>query len=322
VEIAIECGVTKQDPDFHTQGEMKTICRQPSPLTLGTVQLGLPYGIANASGLPDMQEAAAILDTAWSLGISTFDTARAYGQSEERIGRWRAARPRADMTIVTKFSSIPEDAPAGPSIKRSVETSRKALGSLAPDLLLAHRADDLFRPGAIEALAQLVSGGSIGAFGASAYSPATAARLLHESPISALQVPLSIVDRRFVDAGVLEAAREKGVLVFARSAFLQGALLMDVNHLPAHLSALGSVILQLREIAEGQNLSLAELALLAVRDTPGVSSIVVGAERPEQLGVHARAMGRKKLTSSEVSDVQRIVSDLPEHILDPSQWPR
>jgi aryl-alcohol dehydrogenase-like predicted oxidoreductase len=291
-------------------------------LTLGTVQLGLPYGVANSAGMPGEDDAFAVLDQALALGFAALDTARAYGLSEERIGRWRSARPRADMTIVTKFSSIPENAPAGPSIKRSVEKSREALGGLAPDLLLAHRADDLFQPGATKALTQLVSGGTIGAFGASAYSPATAARLLHECPVSALQVPLSILDRRFVDAGVLEAAREKGVLVFARSTFLQGALLMDADHLPEHLSALRPVILQLREIAEGQNLSLAELALVAVRDTPGVSSIVVGAERPEQLGVHARAMVQKKLTSSEVSDVQRIVPDLPEHILDPSQWPR
>ncbi len=54
-----------------------------SKLTLGIVQLGMEYGIANKSGKPDMEKALEILQTAINKGINSFDTANAYGNSEE-----------------------------------------------------------------------------------------------------------------------------------------------------------------------------------------------------------------------------------------------
>lgn len=48
---------------------------EPTPLTLGAVQLGLPYGVANATGIPSGEEASAILDAAMAGGIEVIDTA-------------------------------------------------------------------------------------------------------------------------------------------------------------------------------------------------------------------------------------------------------
>ena len=52
-----------------------------SELSLGTVQLGVSYGINNQSGKPDRTQAFGILDTALTNGISALDTAAAYGDS-------------------------------------------------------------------------------------------------------------------------------------------------------------------------------------------------------------------------------------------------
>ena len=56
-------------------------------LVLGTAQLGMPYGIANKTGLPDQNIIEKIVETAWAGGIREFDTAPVYGDSEENIGR-------------------------------------------------------------------------------------------------------------------------------------------------------------------------------------------------------------------------------------------
>lgn len=56
-------------------------------LALGTVQFGLPYGVANQQGQVSMETATAILDCARANGIDTLDTAIAYGESEQNLGK-------------------------------------------------------------------------------------------------------------------------------------------------------------------------------------------------------------------------------------------
>ena len=55
-------------------------------LSLGTVQLGLNYGIHNDSGKPSLETSFRILNAAMEAGINTLDTAAGYGNSEEVIG--------------------------------------------------------------------------------------------------------------------------------------------------------------------------------------------------------------------------------------------
>ena len=78
-----------------------------SGMTLGTVQLGMNYGIANQGGKPDEQKSFSILRSALEGGVTALDTARAYGDSEEVIGRflktWEGEKP----TIITSWKSSP-----------------------------------------------------------------------------------------------------------------------------------------------------------------------------------------------------------------------
>ncbi len=75
-----------------------------SRMTLGTVQLGLNYGIANSEGKPDAEKAYAILDKAIDTGVKCLDTASGYGDSEKVIGSWIKNRGfnRDAVSIVTK----------------------------------------------------------------------------------------------------------------------------------------------------------------------------------------------------------------------------
>ena len=56
-------------------------------LALGTVQFGLPYGIANEAGQVTREAAAAILQQARHSGLDVLDTAIGYGNSEQRLGQ-------------------------------------------------------------------------------------------------------------------------------------------------------------------------------------------------------------------------------------------
>lgn len=57
-------------------------------MILGTVQLGIDYGINNELGKPSAKDTYEILDYAFKNGVKYLDTASAYGNSEEIIGRY------------------------------------------------------------------------------------------------------------------------------------------------------------------------------------------------------------------------------------------
>ena len=75
--------------------------------TLGTAQLGLDYGIANFSGKPDKNSAFEILNQSVKSGVRYYDTAAAYGNSEEILGEYFASH-NSDVFIITKIPPVTE----------------------------------------------------------------------------------------------------------------------------------------------------------------------------------------------------------------------
>src|SRR5262245_5245576 len=122
-------------------------------------------------------QALAIMDAAWEMGITLFDTADAYGggRSEAAIGRWRRAQGadvRARLVIESKvFHSVegnPDDAGLAPArIRRQIEGSLRRLATDRVDLYLIHQPDPATPVGeTLEALDGLVRAGKVRAIGA------------------------------------------------------------------------------------------------------------------------------------------------------------
>src|ERR1700722_9986275 len=150
-----------------------------STMTLGRIALGCGNfgGVGSApaffgQGL-DEDQALALMDAAWELGITHFDTADAYGggRSERAIGRWIATRG-AHPTLTTKtFNPMSEgsDSGLGPArIARQLHDSLERLGVDRVELYLAHEFDPE-TPVAewTGALREHQRAGRIGAYGAS-----------------------------------------------------------------------------------------------------------------------------------------------------------
>ena len=77
-----------------------------SNMTLGTVQLGMNYGIANTTGQPAEEESFAMLGAALKGGVSSIDTARVYGNSEDVIGHFFRQYDGELPFITTKVPKI------------------------------------------------------------------------------------------------------------------------------------------------------------------------------------------------------------------------
>ena len=120
------------------------------------------------------EEALAIMDAAWDLGVTLFDTADAYGggRSERAVGRWLADRRKRPVVATKVFHSVDGDPNdhglARERILRQIEGSLERLGVERVDLYLIHEPDpDTPIAETLGALDELVRAGKVGAVGAS-----------------------------------------------------------------------------------------------------------------------------------------------------------
>jgi aryl-alcohol dehydrogenase-like predicted oxidoreductase len=168
-----------------------------SRLILGCGNFG---GVGSAPWLfgqgTSREDALRLLDAAWDLGITTLDTADAYGggRSEEYIGAWLATKGadvRDRVVIATKtFNPMAEGADRGLSgdrIRRQVETSLRRLGVERIPLYLAHDFDpEVPQEETLTAFDELVRRGTVGAVGASNFGAEQLAEALELSALEGL----------------------------------------------------------------------------------------------------------------------------------------
>lgn len=154
-----------------------------SAIGLGTVKIGRTDGLklARQFTLPGDDEVGRLIDCALDLGVTLFDTAPAYGLSEERLGR--ALRGRRQRAIIA--SKAGETFAAGVSrydfsasaIRQSVEASLARLGTEVIDILSVHSdgiedASEQRFGAAVDELDRLKARGLIRFTGFSAKTPA------------------------------------------------------------------------------------------------------------------------------------------------------
>ena len=294
---------------------------RPSAVTLGTAQLGQPYGLSGQ--MPDATRARRILDGARAQGISVIDTARGYGGAEARIGAWSARQDTAPR-IITKCPDLAgtADEAVDAAVRAAWEASAAALRRSLFDGYLAHGAADIRRPSVQDALRRLHGDGRIAAFGASVYTAEEAMAALGVAGLGLLQVPFSIVNTVAETAGVLARAQDLGVSVFARSVYLQGALLRRPEALPPHLAPLAPLVQRLRALAADGDRSVPELLVRAALDRPGIASVVIGFDDPAEIAGAVAAAAAPPLEQPLTRSLFALAAGLPEAVTDPRRWPK
>lgn len=293
----------------------------PSRFTLGTVQFGLPYGIANRTGQPSYEEVRAMIARAWERGVSVLDTASAYGESEQTIGRALADLELLErMRVVTKVAPLPAGlapADAAKRIEESVVQSLRRLHLETVPLALIHHERNIEY---IDGLLALKDRGLIQAAGVSFVRPLAAQRALGTPGVQGWQITASLLDRRFTDRGIASAARGRGIAVFARSIYLQGLLLMDDAATPPHLTDVAGPRRRIREIASAHGLTLQELAIRGVLALPGIQSLVMGVDTLAQLDQNLDIVDAGPPPAGALAELQAYRPELADDLLQPSDW--
>ena len=302
--------------------------KKVSQITLGTVQLGMNYGIVNTKGQPSRQQSYEILSAAFNNGITSIDTASGYGNSEEIIGTYFKEFQCKLPFITTKYKSKLADGAFYNEIEseifNSVENSLLRLNVDKIDCLMLHNAKDMTRHGkSVEkVIEKLIVKGLVDMAGVSVYTTDEIDIMLKNDLYKTIQLPISIFDRQLIERGYIDKLAQKNIHIFVRSVFLQGLFFINPdNNTDADIEKYASKYIRLLSVfAKKENMSIAELAISYIRDISGTTSLVLGADNKEQVieninYINAPAISKdtkilieKKLVDINIMEIMKILS--------------
>ena len=292
--------------------------KQISQMSLGTVQLGMNYGIANDSGQPNIAQSLNMLTTATNLGITAIDTAHEYGNSEEVLGLFLSSYKKELPFITTKFmTNLPAGSPSGEverKIRESLEDSLRRLNLPKVNCLMLHRSTDMTQHGDVvdKTMEKLIAEGLIDMAGVSVYTEDEIDTMMMHDIYSAVQLPMNIFDHRLIDSGHIEKLRAKNILIFVRSVFFQGLFFLDPDKITdATLQKYAKEhIIALNSFAEKEGMTIAELAISYIRDIPGITSLVLGADTSAQILSNINYFNVKKISKETRAEIDSRFNDI------------
>ncbi len=268
-------------------------------------------GCNNFGGRIDFDATRAVVEAALDIGITFFDTAAAYGGgggSERFLGEILEGR-RDRVVLATKFGWERDRRPdAHEHVRKAIDASLERLRTDYVDLYYLHRPDPETPIGeTLAALDELVRAGKVRAIGCSNFSAAQlaeaerAAREQGTTRFTVLQNHYSLLERGD-DEDVLPLCRELGLAYVPYFPLASGLLTGKYRRgqpAPEGTRLAGREIEDARfdrvealaGFAEERGHTLLELAISALASTPGLTSVIAGATKPEQVRANAAAGG-------------------------------
>jgi aryl-alcohol dehydrogenase-like predicted oxidoreductase len=183
--------------------------------------------------------------------------------------------------------------------------------------LLLHRPQQLLDPEGpllYAALQDLKRIGLVSKIGISIYEPAELDAIADRYPIDLVQSPFNVVDRRLRHAGWMQKLHRRGVELHARSAFLQGLLLMSPQSRPPKFKRWLPLLERWDGWLNGQGMTPLQGCVRHLLQFPEIDRVVVGVDSAQQLAQIAAAAAAGGV---EVPD--ELHSNDPD-LLNPSRW--
>jgi L-glyceraldehyde 3-phosphate reductase len=314
-----------------------------SGLKLPALSLGLWHSFGHINNLESQR---ALLQKAFDAGITHFDLANNYGpppgSAEENFGRLLRqdfAPYRDELIISTKAGYDMWPGPYGSGGSRkyllaSLDQSLQRMGLDYVDIFYSHRVDENTpMEETASALAQAVQSGKALYVGISSYSPQRTeqmASMLREWKIPLLihQPSYNLLNRWVDKSGLLNTLEQNGIGCIAFTPLAQGLLTGKyLNGIPegsrmqvegkkargltenmlseANLNSLRL----LNEMAQRRGQTMAQMALSWLLKDERVTSVLIGASRPEQLEENVKALENLRFSAEELSNIDKYVAD-------------
>ncbi len=288
-------------------------------IVLGTANFGLEYGIANKKKLGE-DEVYSILEKACELGVTTVDTASAYGDAEKVVGKFFRKKGKC-FEVITKLPAHDYHSPG--DVKRDIDTALNNMSVDSIDYLLLHSYGTYEKYGntVFPVLNEYKELGIIGHIGISVYHPFEINNVMESGRgISAVELPLNMFDRRFIKGECLSALIRKNIKVFARSVFMQGLFFMEDSKLDNFFNPVKGRIKRIRELSEAYQIPIEKMAMSFVLSN-SVDGIVLGVDSVEHLEKNISYLD--SLLMEDLSGLKKEIEPLEvfdENIILPYNW--
>lgn len=279
-------------------------------LALGTAQIGLDYGVSNNSGQVSLEEAEQLLAQAEHFNIGILDTAAVYGNSEATLGQLA----NSNFKIITKLA-IDTHSPVniGPLFEESLrKLQRKSIYGV-----LLHDAEVLnsnYSHHIASQINTLKVSGLVKKVGLSLYHPQQT-KLFDILQPDIVQIPLNLLDQRFLQNGLLAQLKAQGIEIHVRSAFLQGLLLMQPETRSAYFSQFNE-LKAVEQLFKTSQYNRLDTCLNFLKSISEIDHVVVGCCSANEL-VQIHTAWHKDFEAS-----YHHLSSVDDALIIPSNWPK
>lgn len=288
---------------------------------IGTAQLGMRYGIANKSSKITLNNFEKILNYSLKKKILLIDTANAYGNSENKIGRLFSKNKKfKKFKVITKINGLRKFNNKN-IYSKTLELINLSINKINVKNLegvLLHDINDLKSSKSeriIEALNKIKKKGLIKKLGISAYDINDVIKYINKFNFDFIQFPLNIFDQRILDNQILKKLKDKKVEIHIRSIFLQGLLLIPENNLPNNFKK-NIYLKKWYKFLFKHRISALEACADFIKSNKVYSKAIIGFDNSKQFFDFLKYFCNKKKLNLSYKDLS--VNNLK--IINPSKW--
>lgn len=285
-----------------------------STICLGSANFGFSYGINKKKAIKN-KDITKILEYANKENINFIDTAVNYKNSEKKIGLIN----KYNLKIITKLPKIPKkiinvekwiiNKIKKSCIKLKINNLYGVLVHDTTELKNKMRSKKIYK-----AFDYLLKNKIVKKIGLSIYDPNELNLFFKKYDYQIIQAPLNIFDRRLISSGWGQKLLKKDVEIFARSVFLKGLLLRDVDKIPKHFLKWNQKFIDFDKWVKKKNISKVEACIRFIKSFKEIKKIIVGINDLEQLKKNVIYLKKSKLSAPKNLSVS---SGL---ILNPRKW--
>jgi aryl-alcohol dehydrogenase-like predicted oxidoreductase len=292
-------------------------------LCLGTVQFGMDYGINNQLGRqPGLYETFEILDYALNNGIDTIDTASAYGDAELILGKYFRLYPeKSNIKLISKLrpNCIKTNDIKG-TIEKEITDTLKRLNVSYLDGYLLHTPEYILNEEIVNSMLVMKEKGFVKNIGVSVYDTEHGFAAINTGKVDYIQLPYSIFDKRGKKTGFLKKAKEAGITIFTRSAFLQGLFMMDEDKIPGWLIESKPYLKVFNSLLDKYKINKIDALFGFVKRETDIDYLVFGVETMGQIKEDINRFNKINVPEKFYIEAESYFDNLKESIIIPSLW--
>ena len=280
---------------------------------IGTIQFSAPYGIANQTGKISLEEIKKIKKLARKNNIRTIDTASAYGDRENILGR-------ADFKEFDLITKLPVTKPSEDAHNWVIKNIKKSLKKLGVKQLYAvhvHNTGYLFSkygPKIYKGLLTAKKMGLIKKWGVSTYTVPELKKIISQYEIDIVLLPFNLFDQRTIKSKILEKLKKSGVEIHARSTFLQGLLLMKNKKIPNKFNKWKKLFKRWEQIVSKVKMDKAKICLRYALSNPYIDKVIIGMDSSKHFKQLLDHAGYINLDTKSIDASKEI------DLINPAKW--